>query len=162
MLGAMTARAEAQVLRLSCLYALADNTPIVGLPHLRAALELWRYCFESSAWLFGDRLGDPVADLILSELRRLWPESSTRTEISQLFNRHKPTTEIARALAMLLDYKLATVDQDRSGDGRPTERWVYSGCEIYEISELSPDDGVDSSLNSPISHSRVPHDESCF
>jgi hypothetical protein len=27
---------------------------VVGL---RAALELWRYCFDSAAYLFGDRLG---------------------------------------------------------------------------------------------------------
>jgi hypothetical protein len=48
--------------------------------------------------------------------------SASATSVSQLFNRHKPTTEIARALAVLLEYKLVKVDQDRSGDGRPTER----------------------------------------
>jgi len=30
---------------------------VVGL---RAALELWRYCFDSAPYLFGDRLGEPA------------------------------------------------------------------------------------------------------
>jgi Protein of unknown function (DUF3987) len=59
LLGAMTARAETQVVRLSALYALTDNASLVDVPHLRAALALWRYCFNSAKFLFGDRLGDP-------------------------------------------------------------------------------------------------------
>src|SRR5262249_32964711 len=47
LVGALTARGEAQVLRLSCIYALLDCSPVVDLPHLRAALEVWRYCEES-------------------------------------------------------------------------------------------------------------------
>jgi len=137
MLGSMTARAEAQVMRLASLYALADATGLIGLPHLRAALEVWRFCFHSAAWLFGDRLGDPVADSILSELRRVWPESLTRTDLSQLFHRNKPVHEINRALALLLDNKLATVEQDRSGTGRFAERWAYTGNEKDEINEIS-------------------------
>jgi len=34
-------RAEAQVLRLSAIYAVLDSTSIVGLPHLQAALAVW-------------------------------------------------------------------------------------------------------------------------
>jgi hypothetical protein len=42
--GAVTSRAEAHTLRLSCLYALLDRSTVVRLPHLAAALEVWRYC----------------------------------------------------------------------------------------------------------------------
>jgi hypothetical protein len=124
MLGAMTARAEAQVMRLACLYALADARHVIGRVHLEAALEVWRYCYESARWLFGDRLGDPVADAILGHLRRLWPESVTRTEISGLFQRNKPATEIDRGLALLVETKLATCEKDRSGDAGATGRAV--------------------------------------
>ena len=65
----MTARAEAQVMRLACLYAVEDMSYVVGLAHLQAALEVWRYCFESAAYIFGDSLGDPMADEILRALR---------------------------------------------------------------------------------------------
>jgi hypothetical protein len=155
MLGAMTARAEAQVMRLACLYALADARHVIGRVHLEAALEVWRYCYESARWLFGDRLGDPVADAILGHLRRLWPESVTRTEISGLFQRNKPATEIDRGLALLVETKLATCEKDRSGDaGRRVERWWYTGDEINEKDErtsaLSSSNSFNSSPEEPV------------
>src|SRR5262249_46467829 len=42
--GAVTSRAEAQVLRLSMQYALLDESAEIGVPHLQAALALCRYC----------------------------------------------------------------------------------------------------------------------
>ena len=51
MLGAMINRAEAQVLRLACLYALSDRSfksYVVSASHLHSALEVWRYCYESA------------------------------------------------------------------------------------------------------------------
>jgi hypothetical protein len=62
--GAMLARSEAQVTRLSLVYALADGAPAIHVPHLEAALELWRYCARSVRHLFGDTTGDPDVDLI--------------------------------------------------------------------------------------------------
>jgi hypothetical protein len=56
--GAVTSRAEAHVLRLSCLYALLDCSAIVRFPHLTGALEAWRYCEDSCRFIFGDALGD--------------------------------------------------------------------------------------------------------
>jgi hypothetical protein len=138
MLGSMTARGEALVMRLACLYALADETHTVAKAHLQAALAVWKYCFDSVACLFGDRLGDPVADAILSELRRLAPESLTKTEIAGLFHRNKPASDINRALGVLAKFKLAKMDKDRSGDGRPIERWFYCGDEINESNERTP------------------------
>jgi hypothetical protein len=147
MLGHMTSRAEAQVMRFACLYALADVSAVVTVPHLEAAKELWRYAFASAGWLFGDRLGDPVADTILSNLRRLYPESMTRTEISLLFQRNKPASDLERALTMLLECNLAKVDKDRSGDGRPVERWYYAN-ELNEIDERTQLDAADISFTS--------------
>jgi hypothetical protein len=103
MFGAMTARAEPQVKRLACLYALLDSSAVIRPPHLQAALALWRYCDHSVAVLFGDRMGDPSADAILAELRRRAPERMTRTEISsEVFGRNKDKHEITRALELLV------------------------------------------------------------
>lgn len=52
-LGAVTSRAEAQVTRLSLIYALLDGRTTVELPHLRAALALWDYCYGSAGYIFG-------------------------------------------------------------------------------------------------------------
>jgi len=152
MLGALTARAEAQVMRLACLYALVDASSVVAVAHLQAALELWRYCFDSVGYLFGDRVGDPVADAILHQLRQAWPGSLSKTEISHGFGRNKPATDIDRALALLQSYRLAIAEKDRSGDGRPTERWCYLGHELNEINERSPDGPPVDSSNSSLSY----------
>ena len=60
--GAMIARAEAHVMRLACMYALLDKSDHVSGEHLLAALAVWEYCEASCRHLFGDKLGDPVAD----------------------------------------------------------------------------------------------------
>ena len=60
--GALLGRAEAHVLRLALLYALLDHSRFIEAPHLMAALALWDYCERSVYYIFGDNLGDPVAD----------------------------------------------------------------------------------------------------
>ena len=136
--GSVTARAEAQTMRLAALYALADGTATIGVAHLRAGLELWRYCFESARFLFGDQTGDVVADTILAALKRCAPESMTRTESSGLFKRNRPATEIARGLKVLEDAGRITADHDRSRDGRPVERWFYAD----QRNEVNPEDDI--------------------
>ncbi len=122
MFGAVTGRAEAIALRLSCLYAVLDCSPEIRVPHLAAALEVWRYCQDSARFIFGDALGDQVADAILETLRAR-PEGMTRTEIRDFFDRNKSAAEIRRALGILARHGLARSETDRETGGRPVERW---------------------------------------
>src|SRR5262249_23484039 len=69
LLGAVLSRAEAQVLRLSVVYALLDKSVVVRVEHLQAALAVWEYCERSAVLIFGKRLGDPTADRVLEALR---------------------------------------------------------------------------------------------
>jgi len=122
--GAITARAEAQVLRLSVLYAATDLSGFIKLPHLLAALAVWDYCEASARYIFGDATGDPVADRVLEGLRNC-PEGLTRTSISDLLGRNIPLGRIAQALGILLRTKRAkfeTVPQE-GGKGRAREVW---------------------------------------
>jgi hypothetical protein len=68
--GVVTSLAEAQVMRLACLYALLDRSLVVGVPHLEAALEVWRYCNDSARFIFADANGDPTVGAILEALRQ--------------------------------------------------------------------------------------------
>jgi hypothetical protein len=100
MLGAVTARAEAQVLRLSMLYALLDDAPAIQRDHLRAALALWQYGEHSAALIFGDATGDPIADRVVAALRA--NGTMTQTALSDLFGRHVRAAALGRALEVLV------------------------------------------------------------
>ena len=121
LLGAVTARAEAQVMRLATMYALMDRAKHIGAVHLGAGLAVWQYCLDSARYIFGDALGDQTADEILRLLRDR-PDGLTRTEIRDHFGRNKSGSEIGRALAVLAEYGLAAVERRETG-GRPVEVW---------------------------------------
>jgi len=95
--AAITSRSEAQVMRLACLYALLDCADEIRAEHLQAALALWSYCEESARYIFGDSVGDPIADTILKALKANL-EGLTRTQISSLFGRHRTKEQIDQAL----------------------------------------------------------------
>jgi hypothetical protein len=120
--GALTARAEAQTMRVACLFALLDCSALVGAAHLLAALALWDFCERSVRFIFGESLGDDVADEILGALRQ---SPLTRHEIRNLLGRHQTAPRIARALGLLERFGLAECRHEQTG-GRPTERWFYS------------------------------------
>jgi len=123
--GAMTARGPAQVLRLSCLYALLDRSAVITDQHLNAALAVWEYAEASCKELFGGSMGNPAADQILAALQ-LAPEGLARAVISHtVFNKNKPSVEIDDALNLLRRYKLAESRIEETG-GRPCEKWFLT------------------------------------
>ena len=118
--GALTARAEAQVLRLALIYALLDRSQTIMPEHLEAALEVWRYCAESAAYIFGKRSGDPIADEILAELRKRG--ALDRTAIRDLFSKHQNVARLSEALNVLQSLGRVRVEQVPT-EGRPREVW---------------------------------------
>lgn len=119
MVGALLARAEAQCLRLSALYALLDHSPAVRPDHLDSALALWRYVERSVRYLFGDATGDPLADTIW---RALQAGELTRTQLRDLFARHESSARIDSALGLLAESG-RIVSEQRTTGGRPVELW---------------------------------------
>ena len=120
--GAVVSRAEAHVLRLSLIYALLDGAAKIQRTHLEAALAVWNYAEASARYVFGDALGDPVADELLNALRAQ-PEGLTRKEISTVvFARNRAASEITRALDALHARGLARFESEGTR-GRPAERW---------------------------------------
>jgi hypothetical protein len=121
LLGAVCGRAEAHVVRLALLYALLDGAPAIAARHLHAALALWDYAARSAGFVFGDSLGDPIADEIKQAICE-HPKGLTRSQIRDLFARNRCKAEIERALALLLGTGVVTC-QLQSGPGRPSEVW---------------------------------------
>jgi hypothetical protein len=122
LLGAITARAEAQTLRLALIYSLLDGRGEIDEPHLEAALAVWDYCDASAAFIFGDSLGDPIADDIERALRTAGAEGMTRTAISNVLGNNRSADRIGAALGLLMKNGRARAESKPTG-GRPVETW---------------------------------------
>jgi hypothetical protein len=134
MSGAVIGRAEAQVMRLSAIYALLDKSRLIGPAHHEAAMALWRYCEQSAEWIFGTGTGDRNADKILRALRHA-DAGMTKTEISvEVFNRHASSAEIDEALRLLHGLHKVSYQTETTG-GAPLQRWFFSAV-TREKSEL--------------------------
>lgn len=116
--GALTARSEAQTLRLSVSYALLDGSALIEPPHLEAALAVWSYCEASAYAIFGDALGDPIADRLLEALRQVGDDGLDASAQSALFGRHISASRRAQALGLLEAKGLIVTSSEETG-GRP-------------------------------------------
>jgi len=119
--GAATSRAEAQVLRLSAIYAALDCSPLVEVCHLQAALAVWDYCLASASLFFDISPVDPTAQRI-SEALDANPEGLTRTQIRGLFRRHVSKERIDLALEQLTSLGLTNC-RSAAGRGRSSTFW---------------------------------------
>jgi 5S rRNA maturation endonuclease (ribonuclease M5) len=143
LLGAIIGRAEAQVIRLALIYALLgtdDDSGIrslgrtdqshvrIEIEHLKAALAVWEYCETSARQIFGNLLGNPVADEILRALQQAGPTGLTRKQISHgLFSRNRSAGQVQFALDLLSEAgKARCTHRKTDGAGRPAEIWTVA------------------------------------
>ena len=122
LVGLLSARAEAHVLRLSMLEALTEGDTAVRRTHLEAGLALWDYAVRSVAWATRHTTADPVAEQIHRALAGA-PGGLTRTELRDLFGRNVPGSRIDAALLALGGGGRATRRRVPTA-GRPAEVWV--------------------------------------
>ena len=121
LLGAIISRSEAQTVRLAMLYGALRGFTEIQPDDLTAALAVWEYCEQSVRFVFGDRLGNPIADRILEALRAK-ADGLTRTEISAILKRNAPEEAIEVALS-LLEQEVLAEKMAEPTSGRPVERW---------------------------------------
>jgi hypothetical protein len=124
LVGVLTARAEAHVIRLALIYCLLDGDNAIRPVHLDAALAVWTYCLASTRWAFGDRLGNRTAEAIVRFLRAQ-PEGASRTDIREHFGRNKSSAELSDALGLLVENGMVACQMKRpeGGIGAPIEWW---------------------------------------
>ena len=148
--GTVTGRAEAQVLRLSMVYALLDAAPLViAEEHLRAALAVWDYAEESARLIFGAVEEDPLVGMVLAKLRES-PHGLTRTELSNAFSRNIESSMLLAALANLRDRGEAHAEKERAGKpGAPAERWK-AGRKDHPTAPAAPCPGAGERTNESI------------
>jgi hypothetical protein len=119
LLGAATARAEAQTIRLALTYAMIDGADRIEIEHLEAGLAMWRYAEDSAGYLFGGAEMNPVAQTILTLLAK---GPRTQTDISNTFGRHMKAAELNSVLTDMQERGRITATRE-PGAGRPRLVW---------------------------------------
>jgi hypothetical protein len=122
-LGEVLNRAAPHVLRMAGLYCLADGKQAIEPSHLLASKALWDSSVQCATYIFGDALGDPVADTIAHALRDANPDGLTRTELHAALQRHHSKGRIQQALAALIEGGLARENREPGASGRLV--WKY-------------------------------------
>lgn len=140
--GSATARSEAQVARLSMIYALSTKSRIIDEDAQKAALALWQYAEDSARYLFDDTLAKPNARKLLAALRSR-PAGMTRREINDLvYKRNVPARVISELLESLKGLGVLTCQREETG-GRAAERWAIRSnrkpkdAQAHEVDELN-------------------------
>ena len=123
LLGAITGRAEAHVIRLALIYALLDSRDQIEGDHLEAALGVWEYADLSAAYIFGDSLGDPIADDVMTALRSAGEAGLSRTDIRDMCGHSRSAGAIDASLRTLLKVKRARTFPEKTS-GRPRQMWA--------------------------------------
>lgn len=116
LVGALTARGEAQTARLALAYALLDRSGVITAAHLQAAIAFWEYAERSARWAFGDSTGDPLADYIRRWLRASDDGSATRQEIRDETG-VRDAMRLQRAIDLLAGYGIVRVAKGKAKPG---------------------------------------------
>lgn len=117
LVGVLAARTEPHTLRVAAIYAAADRSNKIKIPHLRAACAVVDYTTETLFYLFGNSTGDSLAEKIIEVLNTKLAGMS-RTDIFIFFGKNIPSEQIGVSLEML-EKSGRIRSQTVETDGRP-------------------------------------------
>jgi hypothetical protein len=110
-LAGVLGRAEAHMLRLSCIYAILDHSPCVRVEHVRAAAAVWDCCEASTSIIFGDVAGSSVEEKVLRIIRE--NPGCTRTYITRSLSNHITGCRLVAAIGTLRTAGLVRIEEGR-------------------------------------------------
>ena len=125
LIGAITNRAEAYILRIALIHAVLAGSRVIDLPHLEAAWALWRYSEDTCRHIWGDLTGDPDLDKLVAAVRRAGDVGLSFTEAyERVFAKHRSVAPIA---ARGVRAGLLRIEREET-DGRPREVMFPYAC----------------------------------
>jgi len=145
------ARGPVYMLRLALTYALLDGADAIDVPHLEAALAVWRYVVASSRNAFGELSGHSDLDRIAESIASA-PAGRTRTELSALFSRNADAQKIDSLVRELIrDGRAAESIEHTAGKvGRPAVRVYWVAAPRDPLAYLLPQgDELNERTNKP-------------
>lgn len=106
-IGSVTARAEAQVVRLAMIYAICDQSKLININHIKAAQAFWNYCNASARYIFGD-ISQNKLDRFIHETLISSDIPLSLTDIHAATGRNQKGDHIKAALQLLCDRGVIT------------------------------------------------------
>jgi hypothetical protein len=126
--GRATARARAQVLRLSLIYALLDCSAVIRRVHLEAALALWQFCEESARYIFGEGVLSDKAQKLLDAICAKGVDGMSKSQMHALFGGRLKSTELKALLDEIKSTRAAYQTKTITA-GRDEERWFAADAD---------------------------------
>jgi hypothetical protein len=117
-LGDAIARAEPQVLRLSIIYAIADGSSEIDVPHLAAAYTVWQYARQTAAGIFPSRATSDDETKLLAALTEAGDGGMTADQTRDVFSRHRTAEQMSQMMDNLREAGLIISREVPTG-GRP-------------------------------------------
>jgi hypothetical protein len=117
--GALLARSEAQILRLSVLFALFDSSDMIYVNHLESAHALWKYCADTVRFLFDSPTGNPQCDRLYQAIVAS-PNGLSRFEAQKVLGKHVYGDELTKLAQRLISQHLISVEQRATPGKRST------------------------------------------
>lgn len=131
--GALSARGEAQTLRLALVCALIESSPQIEIEHLEQGYALWCFARGTIEYSFGGSnvaTGDEKADRLLVQLREAGTHGLSLSEQQDVFGRSTPAPVLKMVRELLSNQGLAWTgleDRPEGTEGRPTTRtWALA------------------------------------
>jgi hypothetical protein len=137
-MSGILSRAEAQIMRLACVYALLDCSTAIRRVHLEAAYALWKYCEDSARYIFDGNALSKQAQKYLDWLLKAGVVGLNKTELTG--KNGNRTIGLNEGLSELQLAGLASQVLTPTR-GRAEERWFATaalsgrGCEFDEFDE---------------------------
>jgi hypothetical protein len=145
LLGAVVSRAEAIVMRLAMILAVTDCSLKIEEQHLQAALAIWDYCEASATFIFGDSLGNPIAERVLQLLQNAGERGLSLAAIYEGLSGHVEKEQLHSALKQLYGVGLARFEKVKTS-GRPSQIWSATKA-ASERSEQSAKKAAEAEVN---------------
>jgi len=123
--AAISRRAPDHLCRLALILSLIDTAPAVTADHVRAAWACWDYALRSTRYLFGDRLGDPIADQLWTAIRQHSEDHAewSRDELSSLLGKNRLAADRDNAVALLVRAGRLQETTRTAANGRAIRTW---------------------------------------
>lgn len=133
LVGVLAARTEPYTLRLAGIYAVADRSTEIKLPHLRAAVAIMDYSLATLYHFFGDSVGEPSAEKLLQATIEAENGLSKKEIYENVFYKNKSAEQIEGYLTTLEDAGLIGHRVEKTGTKNKT---IYFKKHVKPVSTL--------------------------